>query len=538
MKSKLAVFNFDKLFNSLYNFSMNKFNNLVDQNIFDDVWATSMKLFGLFDNKFCKEFKSACEDFENPTPELLETKFNKWLNIYYKNIKKLDYKSHYNADKAIALIEVFTSNSVLINNVLILLQNDYGEDYINIVEQIDKKIYNKPLKKSLLCYKIIASWQEKMSKVINETSTTYNSVRDNFINKHKIISQNINEIDVLLYKLDILNRKKIFNINKLVEIQKVLPDLSFSELYGGKVDGLIKLKTIGAKVPKTFICVSKDISNTFLPMLKNYAIRSSFSLEDGKKQSFAGMFESFINIQRDNALECINKVFNSADNARVNSYAKNIDGHMTVIIQETVIPDYSGVFFGNVNNINEGVVEYTNGFGEQIVGGLVVPNRIYNDTCDKLKFVYNKCLKNQKTFNVACDIEWVVKNKKLIFVQMRNVTTNNIYLFNPSQSRSSSVIASRGVVEGKPVFMDEITDKFEEGNILVTWYTDPDWVPYILKSKGVLVGLGGFLSHAAIVCREYSIPCICAFGNENIERVAHAKKIKLDAENNNVEILE
>jgi len=65
---------------------MNNFNNLVDQNIFDDIWATSIKLFGLFDNKFCKEFKSACLDFEKPTPELLETKLNEWLNIYYKNI--------------------------------------------------------------------------------------------------------------------------------------------------------------------------------------------------------------------------------------------------------------------------------------------------------------------------------------------------------------------------------------------------------------------------------------------------------------------
>ena len=51
-------------------------------------------------------------------------------------------------------------------------------------------------------------------------------------------------------------------------------------------------------------------------------------------------------------------------------------------------------------------------------------------------------------------------------------------------------------------------DKFKDGSILVTETTDPDWVPILKKSAGVITDHGGRTSHAAIVSRELGIPAV------------------------------
>ncbi len=60
--------------------------------------------------------------------------------------------------------------------------------------------------------------------------------------------------------------------------------------------------------------------------------------------------------------------------------------------------------------------------------------------------------------------------------------------------------------------VDEI-EKFEEGGILVTDMTDPDWGPILKKAAGIVTNHGGRTSHAAIVSRELGIPAV--IGTEN-----------------------
>ena len=55
--------------------------------------------------------------------------------------------------------------------------------------------------------------------------------------------------------------------------------------------------------------------------------------------------------------------------------------------------------------------------------------------------------------------------------------------------------------------------RFKEGSILVTGMTDPDWVPIMKKSAGIVTDHGGRTSHAAIVSREFGIPAVVGTGN-------------------------
>jgi pyruvate, water dikinase len=56
-------------------------------------------------------------------------------------------------------------------------------------------------------------------------------------------------------------------------------------------------------------------------------------------------------------------------------------------------------------------------------------------------------------------------------------------------------------------------DNFEDGNILVTGMTDPDWVPAMKKAAGIITDQGGRTSHAAIVSRELGIPAVVGCGD-------------------------
>ena len=73
---------------------------------------------------------------------------------------------------------------------------------------------------------------------------------------------------------------------------------------------------------------------------------------------------------------------------------------------------------------------------------------------------------------------------------------------------------SPGVVFGKAyVVTRSFNFSIENGRILVAPMTDPDMVPEIAKSLGIITDRGGVISHAAIIAREIGIPCIVGTGN-------------------------
>lgn len=48
----------------------------------------------------------------------------------------------------------------------------------------------------------------------------------------------------------------------------------------------------------------------------------------------------------------------------------------------------------------------------------------------------------------------------------------------------------------------------EPGEILVAPFTDPGWTPYFIPANGIVMNMGGLLSHGSIVAREYGIPAV------------------------------
>jgi len=73
----------------------------------------------------------------------------------------------------------------------------------------------------------------------------------------------------------------------------------------------------------------------------------------------------------------------------------------------------------------------------------------------------------------------------------------------------SGTPASGGVVSGKArVILDPGNAHLEPGEILVAPSTDPGWTPLFLTAGGLVMEMGGPMSHGAIVAREYGIPAV------------------------------
>jgi pyruvate,water dikinase len=69
--------------------------------------------------------------------------------------------------------------------------------------------------------------------------------------------------------------------------------------------------------------------------------------------------------------------------------------------------------------------------------------------------------------------------------------------------------ASVGTVTGPArVVLDPAAAHLEPGEILVAPSTDPGWTPLFLTAGGLVMEMGGSMSHGAVVAREYGIPAV------------------------------
>lgn len=102
----------------------------------------------------------------------------------------------------------------------------------------------------------------------------------------------------------------------------------------------------------------------------------------------------------------------------------------------------------------------------------------------------------------------------------------------------SGLGCSPGIVEGAARVISSLTDisRLSPGDILVTQYTDPGWTPALGMVAGVVTEVGGLLSHAAVIGREYGIPAVL-----NVTRATQVlrsgQRIRVDGGNGQVTVL-
>jgi len=97
---------------------------------------------------------------------------------------------------------------------------------------------------------------------------------------------------------------------------------------------------------------------------------------------------------------------------------------------------------------------------------------------------------------------------------------------------------SAGVVEGlAKVVLDPNTDLLSPGEILVAPFTDPGWTPLFINAAGLVMEVGGVMTHGSVVAREYGIPAVVGVLNAT-QIIKTGQRIRVEGDSGYVEILE
>ncbi|HEY8484819.1 MAG TPA: phosphoenolpyruvate synthase [Longimicrobiales bacterium] len=334
----------------------------------------------------------------------------------------------------------------------------------------------------------------------------------------------------------------------------------------GALQELVRRAPVPEEVASAIVEAYRDLSRELGTEEAFVAVRSSATVEDTAQFSFAGMFQSFLNVRGEEALvRRVKDCWASTFGGRVLFYrvkqGLTEEAPIAVVVQAMVNSEKSGVLFTVDPATNDPrilVIEAAWGLGDVVVGGLVTPDRYEVDketlkvvrkvagrkefklvrderagenvrvdlpedeatalvlTDDEVRALAELGKRVEEHYGAPQDAEWAIENGKLYMVQTRPVTTLKARAAEPRGAEEEGKVllrglgASPGVASGtvRVLTAPEEGAKLRHGEVLVTTMTSPDWVPIMRRAAAIVTDAGGMTSHAAIVSRELGIPCI------------------------------
>jgi phosphohistidine swiveling domain-containing protein len=227
---------------------------------------------------------------------------------------------------------------------------------------------------------------------------------------------------------------------------------------GGKAEGLARLLRLGLNVPAGFVIVDAAPGELPADLAQRYAalgsgavaVRSSALDEDAGDASFAGQYETVLNVQGEPALrQAVTRCLASLDSVRAGAYREQRAGHdeqrMCVVVQRMVDARAAGVLF-TVDPVSGrrqlAVVDAVLGLGETLVSGERTPDHYELRRSDgevthqewvgdapilskrELSQLLEQALQAERHIGVALDLEWAIDTGgTLHWLQARPVTT-------------------------------------------------------------------------------------------------------------------
>ncbi|QYK14395.1 phosphoenolpyruvate synthase [Shewanella rhizosphaerae] len=143
----------------------------------------------------------------------------------------------------------------------------------------------------------------------------------------------------------------------------------------------------------------------------------------------------------------------------------------------------------------------------------------------------------EKHYGRPMDIEWAKDGNdgKLYIVQARPETVRSredVQLIERFHLKTKSEVIGEGRAIGhkigngtaKVLASIEDMDQIQEGDVLVTDMTDPDWEPIMKRASAIVTNRGGRTCHAAIIARELGVPAVVGCGDIT-DKIKHGQQV-------------
>ena len=569
--------NFDKF----YDFKVNHCDKFFPSDI--DTWSLRVLIACMNDEELLEKVQKYIDIPESITAieldkimQELRDETNKYILKCKDKVGDDLYNNFSTALVYYGLLESLDELASFANNLLDQIRNKYGDNYLYVISQFDKgnlsvdtaKIANRELfdnidynDELLKKYAVLKEWQDKQHGYYQTIiEPLLMEIEEKYREEHQL-PIDVDIEDFFEYKKFYeLSHESIISLDEIAKFMLCGVDKELIKLIGGKAYGLSVLKSENIEIPLSYVVptLNSEVDNLDLKELNqsiNYSVRSSADIEDGNKNSFAGMFDSYLNIPHDKLIEYTKKVVDSKNNDRLQKYIetnKLDQPNMAVVIQKFVEPEYAGVWIGQ--DKSSGYLEYVEGNGEKLVSGKITPNREAwsNNKCHsktlkcsegeigKLLIEYqSRVAKNE---NDTADFEWMVLDNHLVMLQYRPVTSKiNIIDDVEKDQVIRGIPASPGKVTAPCRFVNaryiNQLDDWNNGDILLSWFTDPEWMNILSNSSGIVTAVGGFLCHAAIIARELGIPCVIGIGPSAMKKIWEEEALTIDGDKGTVEVV-
>lgn len=221
---------------------------------------------------------------------------------------------------------------------------------------------------------------------------------------------------------------------------------------GNKAKRLAQMTAAGLPVPRALALSSDAVSD--LLSLTHYsqdnltatlwrsvgeqscAVRSSGAAEDGADHSFAGVYESVLNVERQGLLAAIKSVAHSFHSSKAAAYGAEQDGSRggNIVVQQMVNAEFAGVLFTqDPSSVGMVLVELVQGNGDDLVSGRATPlayqfgrfssQPVGNETPPiDLTPLLSMARDIEALFNGPQDIEWAYARGRFYILQSRDIT--------------------------------------------------------------------------------------------------------------------
>ncbi|MEM8792360.1 MAG: PEP/pyruvate-binding domain-containing protein [Pseudomonadota bacterium] len=257
---------------------------------------------------------------------------------------------------------------------------------------------------------------------------------------------------------------------------------------GGKAAALSRLESLGFAPPKFFLIHADSLSELvngaeLTAKLKAigpgpYAVRSSAVGEDSAQASYAGQFETRLNVSRENVLIAAQNVSASGPGAALYEKARFSEAHTArvhVIVQQMLVPECSGIAFSAdpvTGDRTSVVVSAVQGLGDRLVSGevdgetwtlkhdgtVVSAPELAVLSEGQAREVAALAKRVESAFGEPQDIEWAIEDGRLHILQARPITTPLRPV--PNEDQTLLIFDNSNIVESYPGLVSPLTYSF------------------------------------------------------------------------------